>query len=144
MPRKTKGKATRQELLFVLNWAGNDTLAAKAAGYKHPNKQGPKIAARPHVAELIRKKQDALAKQSGKDLGRSIRITRNDIINRLDELSQKAESDSTKVSALSQLADIFGLRAKDSKADLFTGWTDEELEEYSRTGKLPKRLFGGE
>jgi len=79
--------------------------------------------------------------ESGAQLGRGISVTRNDIINRLDRLSENAESDSAKVSALRELVIIFGLSAKNAKdTDLFAGWTDEDLDHYRRTGELPPHL----
>ena len=86
-------------------------------------------------------KQHAIVAESGAQLGRGISVTRNDIINRLDKLSQKAESDSAKVSALRELVIIFGLSAKNAKdTDLFAGWNDEELAYYRDTGRLPDRV----
>ena len=79
--------------------------------------------------------------ESGAQLGRGISVSRNDIINRLDALSQNAESDSAKVSALRELVIIFGLSAKNAKdTDLFAGWNDEELDHYRLTGELPPRF----
>jgi len=140
MPRSKKSdQLTKRELVFVACYAGNQVEAAKLAGFKNPKKTASTIYNRPRVKAAIEQKQAALVAASGEKLGKSISITRNDIINRLDWLSEHAESDSTKVSALGELVDIFGLRAKDAKGDLFAGWSDEELDHYSRTGELPAR-----
>src|SRR5207302_7900329 len=141
LSKKRKAKLTAGELRFIGAFAGNATEAARRAKYKNPNVLGPRLAARPHVAEAIRQKQNAMVAESGAQLGRGISVTRNDIINRLDKLSQKAESDSAKVSALRELVIIFGLSAKNAKdTDLFAGWTDEELAYYRDTGRLPDRV----
>lgn len=140
MPRaKTSNQLTKRELIFVACYAGNQVEAAKLAGFKNAQKQASAIYNRPRVKGAIEQKQKELAKASGQELAKAITITRNDIINRLDRLSEHAESDSTKVSALGELVDIFGLRAKDGKHDLFAGWTEEELTHYADTGELPAR-----
>jgi hypothetical protein len=91
------------------------------------------------VQKAIRQKQDAFLAGVGEQQSRGVTVTRNDIINRLDDLSQTADSDSTRVSALRELVDIFGLSSKYSDHDPFAGWTIEELEEFHRTGRWPDR-----
>jgi len=95
---------------------------------------------RPQVRAAIKKKQAAFFDKLGKNEARGVKITRNDIINRLDRLSQKAETDSARVMALRELKDIFGLSVKHANIDIFAGWNDQELEDYRKTGELPLRF----
>ena len=88
----------------------------------------------------LKKKEDAFIVQVGEREANGVKVTRNDIINRLDALSEIAETDSAKVMALRELKDIFGMSSRNSAHDLFAGWTDEELETYHRTGNLPTRF----
>jgi Terminase small subunit len=132
---------TAMEAKFVAAWAGNGTKAARKAGFKNPKTLGSRLLRRPRVQRAIEQKQAAMIAESGKQMGKAITVTRNDIINRLDDLSQNAENDSTKVSALTQLKEIFGLSAKNDK-DLFTGWTDEELEYLRDHGAVPPSRGG--
>ena len=91
------------------------------------------------MQKAIRRKQDAFLAGAGERQAEGVTVTRNDIINRLDDLSQNADCDSTRVSALRELVDIFGLSSKYSDHDPFAGWTIEELEEFHRTGRWPDR-----
>jgi Terminase small subunit len=131
-----------REGLFVLHFEGNGTEAAIKAGCTKTNASNYAWAAmkRPRVLKAIAAKQAAMTQESGKDLAKGVTITRNDIINRLDTISKTAESESARVSALSQLVNIFGLNPKHADTDLFAGWTDEELEHYRATGELPARF----
>jgi hypothetical protein len=139
---RARDQLTVLELACIANYKGNQVEAAAAAGVKNPKKNASAIFNRPLVKAALQQKVEAVVKESGKVLGRKITITRNDIINRLDKLSQDAENDSVKVSALTQLKEIFGLKPSDGKGDLFAGWTDEELEHYRRTQEFPARLTG--
>ena len=120
--------------------APNPTRAAEMAGSKRPGQTAWDMLKRPRVQKAIAEKQLAMVKQSGKQLAKSVTITRNDIINRLDKISEKAESEAARVSALGHLVTIFGLNPKHADTDLFAGWTDEELESYRATGTLPPRF----
>lgn len=127
-------------LAFVANHQGDATAAAAAAGFKHPNTVACRLMRDPKVLEALRLKQDTIIKKVGVQQAKGVTITRNDIINRLDKISQQAESESVRVSALGHLKDIFGLSPKNADTDLFAGWTDEELEHYRATGQLPDRF----
>jgi hypothetical protein len=144
MPKaKTSSQLTKKELVFVACYVGNQVEAARLAGFKNAKKVASSIYNRPRVKAAIEKKQSALVEQSGRDLGKHITVTRNDIINGLHDLAKDAENDSTKVSAWAQLVDIFGLRARESKGDLFAGWSDEELKHFLKTQEFPGWLVGG-
>jgi hypothetical protein len=134
-----KKPLSKQELKFVACFGGNQIEAARLAGFKQPEKVASVIFNRPQVRAAIEAKQAAFVKKVGEREARGVTVTRNDIINRLDDLSQHAENDSTKVSALRELVDIFGLSSKYSDHDPFAGWTIEELEEFHRSGKWPAR-----
>jgi hypothetical protein len=149
MPQRSKVKFTKKELLFVEKFDGDAAKAAELAGYKQPQTMGKRVLAREHVAAAINEKIKCAVKESGKQMGRRIAFSRNDIIMGLaDEAGlnkekQGAESDSARVSALSKLADIFQLSQKSTKdTDMFAGWTDEELEQFQIHGTVPER-FGG-
>jgi hypothetical protein len=132
---------SKYETRFVTAFAGNQREAAIAAGSKPKSAGaiGNRVFHRPNVQKAIRQKQDAFLAGVGEQQSRGVTVTRNDIINRLDDLSQTADSDSTRVSALRELVDIFGLSSKYSDHDPFAGWTIEELEEFHRTGRWPDR-----
>lgn len=134
-----KKPLSKQELKFVECFGGNQVEAARLAGFKFPEKVASGIFNRPHVRAAIEAKQAAFLKEVGKKEASGVTVTRNDIINRLDSLSQDADNDSTKVSALRELADIFGMSSKYSDHDPFAGWTIEELEEFHRSGRWPAR-----
>jgi hypothetical protein len=134
-----KKPLTANERKFVECFGGNQVEAARLAGFKHPEKVASGIFNRPHVRAAIEAKQASFFKEIGKKEAHGVKVTRNDIINRLDELSTRADNDSTKVSALRELADIFGMSSKYSEHDPFAGWTIEELEEFHRTGRWPAR-----
>ncbi len=143
-PKKDRPKNDRplapKELKFVAFYEGNQVKAAQKAGYKFPKAVASAVFNRPQVRAAIKKKQAAFFDKLGKNEARGVKITRNDIINRLDRLSQKAETDSARVMALRELKDIFGLSARSSNVDLFAGWSDDELEHYRATSELPARF----
>jgi hypothetical protein len=120
---------------------GNKTQAVVDAGSKSktPEQVASELFSRPNVQAALKKKEDAFVTQVGKREANGVKVTRNDIINRLDTLSEKAETDAAKVSALRELKDIFGMSSRNSDHDLFAGWTLEELESYHRSGALPAR-----
>jgi hypothetical protein len=133
---------TPYQIKFVAAWNGDMKEAAIAAGSNPKNAAsiGSRTYALPQVQEAIQQKQHAFFTKVGVQQARAVTVTRNDIINRLDALSQTAETDSAKVSALRELKDIYGMSSRNSAHDLFAGWTDEELEAYHRTGELPDRF----
>ena len=138
-PKKDPPLAPK-ELKFVAFYEGNQVKAAQKAGYKFPKAVASAVFNRPQVRAAIKKKQAAFFDKLGKNEARGVKITRNDIINRLDRLSQKAETDSARVMALRELKDIFGLSVKHANIDIFAGWNDQELEDYRKTGELPLRF----
>src|SRR5581483_2690211 len=132
---------TKMELKFVQYYEGDQLEAATKAGYRYPDKTAYIIYNRPHVKAACEKKMALALKDNAKEFARSVTVTRNEIINGLAKEARQAESDSARVAAWGRLAEIFQLTQKSkSDQDLFSGWTDEELEHYRKTGKLPARF----
>jgi hypothetical protein len=152
-PKKTKVARVKdplkkplsaKELKFVACFGGNQVEAARLAGFKHPEAVASGIFHRPHVEAAIKAKQAAFVKKTGEDEARGVKVTRNDIINRLDFESTTAEEASARIMALRELKDIFGLSARNDKdTDFFAGWSIEELDRYGRTGEPPDWVRSG-
>jgi hypothetical protein len=139
-----KKPLSKQEMKFVECFDGNQVKAAKAAGYKHAEKIASGIFNRPHVRAAIEAKEAAFLKKLGQNQARGVKVTRNDIINRLDQESTGAEEASARIMALRELKDIFGLSARhDKDTDFFAGWSIEELDHYGRTGEPPDWVRSG-
>lgn len=132
---------TKKQFEFVKFYTGDPKEAMIAAGYKWSKTAQYKLMNKKHVKEAIAAKQNAAAEAGGRKLGRAIDISRNDIIMGLADIARDTKVEpGTKVRAFSELAVIFGLRAKADGTDIFAGWTDEELESYRLTGELPARF----
>src|SRR6266550_503350 len=80
MPSRGKQKFTQKELLFVNSYGGNQTEAARKAGYKNPAVAASRLMSRHHIAEAIDKRLSLATKESARHFGREITFTRNDII----------------------------------------------------------------
>src|SRR3974390_2236734 len=76
---------TRRQLAFVAAHGGNDTEAARAAGYKNPGRSAAKLMAIPAVRQAIREKQKAIVEASGAKLGQQ--LTKLDVVDRLVQLA---------------------------------------------------------
>lgn len=134
MPRRNKHvPLTPKEQAFVDNFQGNASEAAQKAGYKQPQ-VGYRLLKRKRVLDAIAERREELTAVRIETIRQGVKITRNDIINRLDTISTSAESEATRVAALRELKDIFGLSPKHADTDLFAGWTDEELDYYRNSG----------
>src|SRR5271157_6624664 len=77
---------SQRHLAFVVAHIGNDTEAARAAGYKNPERSAPKLMAIPAVRQAIQEKQKAIIEASGAKVGR--RLTKVDVVDRLFELAK--------------------------------------------------------
>lgn len=138
MPRRNESGFTEKEILFIQYFEGDQTEAARRAGLKDPGRQGSRMMQRPHVNQAIADKLAAAVKESGKQLALRVTVSRSEIINGLHKEAQEADVASARVSAWSQLAEIFQLKKNSTKeSDIFTGWTNEELDLYHRKGQLP-------
>lgn len=139
-----KTTCTKMEALFVAAHKGNDTEAARIAGYKFPNVNAARLMKKPRVRKALAEKNAAMNRELGKVQGKrlaKVNITRNEIINILAGIARKSKSDSVRVSATSKLADIFRLspRNGDNTEDQ-TGWTDDELLDWAIRGIYPVRF----
>src|SRR5271166_6399982 len=76
---------SERQLSFVAAHLGNDTEAARAAGYKNPQRSAPKLIAIPAVRQAIKEKQKAIIEASGAKIGR--RLAKVDVVARLIELA---------------------------------------------------------
>lgn len=147
MPRVNKSGFTEKQLLFIKYFEGKQEEAARKAGYKQAARSATELMSNLAIRAEIDKKIAAATKEAGKQMGRRITFSRNDIIMGLADLgglgnpAKIAESDSARVTALGKLAEIFQIIPKGSKdVDIFADWKDEELEEYRRTGVIPARF----
>lgn len=125
----------------VAKFKGNKTQAVIDAGSKSkfPDRIAAAMFSLPNVQAALKTKQNAFFEHLGEQEARRVTVTRNDIINRLDSISERSWHDSARVSALRELKDIFGLSSRNSDHDPFAGWSAEELEEFTRTGVWPAR-----
>ena len=76
---------SQRQLSFVAAHIGNDTEAARAAGYKNPERSAPRLMAIPAVRQAIKEKQKAIIEASGAKIGR--RLSKMDVVDRLLELA---------------------------------------------------------
>ena len=102
---------SQRQLAFVAAHVGNDTEAARAAGYKNPDRSAPKLMAMPAVRKAIEEKQKAIIEASGAKIGR--RLTKVDVVDRLVELAdlppERTKNNITgQVNALKVIAEIEG------------------------------------
>jgi len=84
-PRQETALEARTQVRCVFR--GNQIEAARLAGFKQPEKVASVIFNRPQVRAAIEAKQAAFVKKVGEREARGVTVTRNDIINRLDDLS---------------------------------------------------------
>jgi len=102
---------SQRQLSFVAAHVGNNTEAARAAGYKNPERSAPRLMAIPAVRQAIEEKQKAIIEASGAKMGR--RLTKIDVVSRLLELA-KLPPERTRhnltgqLKALEAIADIEG------------------------------------
>jgi len=109
---KKTGILTTQQLKFITHWQGSSVAAAAAAGYSDPVNAAGKLMQQEPVRAAIRRKQNAMAEEAGKILGKQVAVCRADIINRLWELAMMSPDDTNnsiggQVRASTALADIF-------------------------------------
>ena len=134
--KRHAGILNRRQLAFVLAHAGNDTEAARAAGYKNPERSAPKLMATPAIRKAIQDKQEAIIAAAGAKIGR--RFTDLDIVNRLVELAnlnpERTKNTITgQISALKLITEIQGYLVNrfDHLPKEFAGQTLEELEAFA-------------
>lgn len=135
---------TEMQLKYVACWEGNNTDAARRAGFKQPHVAGAKLMRMPQVRAAIEAKQKAMVKASGEDLAKTAKVGRSEIIEWLGAIARSGTNEFARIGACGHLAEIFGMKVKQTRdvTAIFDGWSDEELEAYSCTGELPQRLKG--
>jgi pyruvate/2-oxoglutarate dehydrogenase complex dihydrolipoamide acyltransferase (E2) component len=72
---------SQRQLSSVATHVGNNTEAARAAGYKNPERSAPRLMAIPAVRQAIKEKQKAIIEASGAKIGRH--LTKIDVVARL-------------------------------------------------------------
>ena len=136
---------SQRQLAFVAAHVGNDTEAARAAGYKNPDRSARKLMAIPAVRKAIEAKQKAMVQASGAKIGR--RLTKVDVVDRLVELAdlppERTKNNITgQVNALKVIAEIEGYfvnRYEDLTKE-FAGRTDAEKEFFASHGYWPNEV----
>jgi hypothetical protein len=91
MPRKSSnasGILTPKMMNFVAAWQGDAFAAARAAKYSNPQVAAYKLMNNHTIKTLIRRKQIAMAEESGKRLGAQLAFDRSHVLNRLWEIAQ--------------------------------------------------------
>jgi len=77
-----------RQMQFVYLWKGDAIEAAAAAGYRDPKSAAYYLMQQEIICNLIRKKQEKIAEEAGRSLGKQLSFYRTDVINRLWELAQ--------------------------------------------------------
>jgi len=139
------GILNSRQLAFVLAHGGNDTVAARAAGYKNPERSAPKLMAMPAIRKAIAEKQRAIIAASGAKIGR--RLSRLDVVERLIELAdlppeRTRYNISGQVSALKAIAELEGYVNR-GQVDLTKDFADRTLEEkefFADHGYFPNEV----
>ena len=129
--KRHAGLLNQRQLAFVVAHVGNDTEAARVAGYKNPERSAPKLMAMPAIRKAIAEKQRAIIVASGARIGR--RLSRIDVINRLLELAELPPhstrfSINGQVNALKAIAEIEGYMLR-GQVDLTKEFADRTVEE---------------
>jgi len=148
MPKSNVSKTgilTKRQMDFVSSWSGSSVAAARAAVYRDPEGSACKIMKNQPVKDLIREKQQAMARESGRALASRIAPSRIDIINHLWRLArlspEKTNNNITgQMKATDALAEIFGLKI-DSQADFdreIEGKTQAEIDFFVAHGYFPE------
>ena len=137
--KRHAGILNQRQLAFVVAHIGNDTEAARAAGYKNPGKSAPKLMAMPAIRKAIQEKQRAIIAASGARIGQ--RLTRVDVLKRLMELANLSPdctryNISGQVSALKAIAEIEGyvVRRYEDLTKELVNLTPEEKEFFITHG----------
>ena len=143
--KKRAGILNKRQLAFVLAHAGNDTEAARAAGYKNPERSAPKLMANPAIRSAIVEKQRAIIVASGARIGR--RLSRLDVLERLLQLADLPPdctryNISGQVNALKTIADIEGyvVRRYEDLTKELADKTPEKKEFFITHGYWPNEV----
>jgi hypothetical protein len=139
------GLLTKRQLDFVSSWSGSSVAAARAAGYSDPQGSACKIMKNEPVTDLLKEKQQEMARASGRALAARLAPSRIDIINHLWKLARlspkKTNNNITgQMKATDTLAEIFALKI-DSQADFDSeveGKTQAEIDFFVTHGYFPE------
>jgi len=144
-PKVRRNILSRRQLAFVAAHVGNDTEAARAAGYKNPDRSAPRLMAIPVVRKAIEEKQKAIIEASGAKIGR--RFAKVDVVDRLVELAElppeRTKNTITgQVNALKVIAEIEGyvINRYEDLTKEFAGRTDAEKEYFAIHGYWPNEV----
>jgi hypothetical protein len=139
---------SQRQLSFVAAHDGNDTEAAKAAGYKNPGRSAAKLMAIPAVRKAIEEKQKAIIEASGAKIGQ--RLSKVAVVDRLVELAdlppERTKGNITgQVNALKAIAEIeqFLVRQTRDVTKEADGKTEAEMEFFCVHGYWPEREQSG-
>lgn len=143
--KRHAGLLNQRQLAFVVAHGGNDTEAARAAGYKNPQRSAPKLMAMPAIRRAIAEKQRAIIAAAGAKIGR--RLSRVDVVERLIELADLPPERTRyniggQVSALKAIAELEGYVNR-GLVDLtkdFADRTVEEKEFFATHGYYPNQV----
>jgi hypothetical protein len=143
--KRHAGILNQRQLTFVVAHVGNDTEAARTAGYKNPERSAPKLMAMPAIRKAIAEKQRAIIAESGARIGR--RLSRLDVLNRLIELANLPPdctryNISGQVSALKAIAELEGyvIRRHEDLTKELVDRTPEEKEFFATHGHWPNEV----
>ena len=142
---KEAGLLTEKQQKFVNAFSGNARIAAADAGYRNPESSADQLTSDPAVLAALKRKQDAMAEESGRRLGAQINVCRADIINHLWDLSRIPVQDTNgtiygQVRATQVLADIMCMkvvRTVDIPKEL-EGKTREDVDYFLLRGFFPE------
>jgi len=142
---KAAGLLTDKQQEFVKAWSGNAHLAARDAGYKNPRGSADQNTSDPAVVAALKRKQDAMAEESGRRLGTEINVCRADIINRLWDLAMMSPETTNQsiygqIRASVALADIMCMkipRSLDLPKEL-EGKTRDQMDHFLIYGYFPE------
>ena len=144
-PAKNETILNPGHLAIITNWCGDTVAAARAAGYRSPRALVKRLNKNPVFLELLKQKQESMAKESGKLLGRRLTMTRAEVINRLWELAQMPPRETNHnisgqlkaAEALAAVFDIKIIRPADARKQV-EGKTSEEIDFFVANGYWPK------
>jgi hypothetical protein len=146
-----KNDLIKKELKFVTARAGSDIDAARAAGYRYPERHAGKVVKKPRAKKAIVKttteeKPPAIVKSPGEAPGRKPNVTREDVMERLWQLAALPASETKdniggQVRAASALAEILGMKLTRAAglAREFEGRSSEEQEFFAVHGYWPEQ-----
>jgi hypothetical protein len=140
-----------RQLQVVAAWSGDLIAAAKAAGYKQPRLAAGRLMKNRVFVQNLKRKQESMAEESGKNLGRQIAVSRPEIINRLWELARMSPAETNRtiygqIKAAETLAYVFDIKLN-RPADLdreVRERTSDEVDFFVEHGYFPDSSTPGQ